>query len=209
MSRVAELLHKGVTQALADGRCTVDEVEERIWAEHGAELSEAWEVLARQGTRDRVRRLLRTLAGDDDEHGGRLRIPGLNLPSAIAVRTGDGAVYYVAAGRATWPEVLAGLQERRDHIAHAIAKHDLYERSTNRLRPIMEDDHSITVAEALCREAAAGKRDELAAAAASAAAAAADPPSRRSDRLASRTRRRQPAAGQMELLPPSTPRPAA
>lgn len=76
---------------------------------------------------------------------------GLKLPSAIAVRKGDG-IYYVRADLATWDELMAGLNEREQNIVRAVVKRDQYQEAVDRLRAYMENDPTCTVADALRRE---------------------------------------------------------
>lgn len=94
----------------------------------------------------------RALTDDDGSEQSQQALPGLKLPSAIAVRGKDEDIYYVRADMATWDEVLAGLAEREQNIVRAVIKRDQYQEAVDRLRPWMEHDPACTVADALRRE---------------------------------------------------------
>lgn len=149
----AETLRRLLTEVahavLAEGRCTIDEVAERAEALHGDLIEAESRQLVREQIKSIVRKLLRDLADDDDGEQAQQALPGLKLPSAIAVRGKDEDIYYVRADMATWDEVLAGLAEREQNIVHAIIKRDQYMEAVDRLRPWMEHNPSRTVADAL------------------------------------------------------------
>ena len=76
-------------------------------------------------------------------------LPGLGLPAAIAIRREDKSVYYVRSDKARWSELRSGRQEREQHVSASQARLDEYDTALDRLRPIMENDPNITVAEAV------------------------------------------------------------
>jgi hypothetical protein len=149
---LTKLLTECAHAELAEGRCTVDDVAARAERLH-AELIEAESMeLVRQRIKDIVKKLLRDLAEDEDSEQAQQALPGLKLPSAIAVRRTDDAIYYVRADMATWSELQAGLAEREQNIVRAVIRRDQFQETVDRLRPWMEHDPACTVAEALRRE---------------------------------------------------------
>lgn len=104
--------------------------------------------LVRNAARNTAKKLLRDLAEDDD--GDQLRLPGLILPTALAVpaENGDG-YYYVRTDKATWPQVEAGRHIREVNVERAQAKLDAYDDSMGKLSPLMAHDWSLTVGDAL------------------------------------------------------------
>jgi hypothetical protein len=70
------------------------------------------------------------------------------LPPVITVRSKGSPTYHVCSDDATWVELRAGVAGRHED---ALAR---YLRVLDRLRPLMEDEPELTVAEALAREEA-------------------------------------------------------
>lgn len=155
MKNLNKLLIECAHAELAEGRCTVDDVAARAERLYGALIEAESKQLVRERIKDIVRKLLRDLADDDGSEQSQQALPGLKLPSAIAVRGKDEDIYYVRADMATWDEILAGLAEREQNIVRAVAKRDQYLEAVDRLRPWMESDPACTVADALRREGGA------------------------------------------------------
>lgn len=101
--------------------------------------------------RDAVKHILRRLS-EDDADSGQQGLPGIHLPSAIAVPQPDGSFGYVQAEKATWDILLAGRTVRVQNVDRAQAKLDLYDATLARLRRFMESDSGCTVADAVRRE---------------------------------------------------------
>src|SRR5207253_6600704 len=90
------------------------------------------------------------MKGLTENDNSQLGLPGLTLPSAIAVpQDEEGGYYYVRTDKAHWPELLAGRELRVENVQRAQAKLDAYEESLRLLRPVMEDDVEMTVGDAL------------------------------------------------------------
>lgn len=123
---------------------TVDQVVACAYRRHGDAFAAATEQLVLRAARAEVAKLMRDLTEDDEQQ----TLPGLSLPSAIAVRTPDGT-YYVRADKATWGELVAGRAVRADNVAAAQAKLDAYDDTMDLLRPLMEPNPCMTVAGAL------------------------------------------------------------
>jgi hypothetical protein len=141
--------------------CAVDllETEDKVTIEHLVDCAElrhpdaflaARDKLVAEAARRKAKRVLRDLSEDDDDPA-QLAIPGLPLPSAIAVPDKTGAYYYVRTDKATWGEVVAGRDVRDRNLQRAQAKLDNYDDALDALRPLMESDPLITVAAAARR----------------------------------------------------------
>jgi hypothetical protein len=152
----AKTLDQAITECahaeLAEGRSTVDRVASRVEREYGDLIDVRSRELVRKQIKDVIKRLLRDLADDEGSPEAQQALPGLKLPSAIAIRDKDGGIYYVRADQATWVELQSGLDEREQNIVRAVIKRDQYQEAVDRLRPWMEHDETCTVAEALRRE---------------------------------------------------------
>lgn len=125
---------------------TVNSVVSCAYRRHGDAFVEAQQALVRQAATTIVRNLMRDLTSDDESP--QLSLPGLDLPSAIAVQT-DTGTYYVRSDKATWSELEAGEDVRAGNVAAAQSKLDTYRESMELLRPFMEGNPSVTVADAV------------------------------------------------------------
>lgn len=151
MNLLNRLLNECAQAQLAEGRCTVEDVTERAFALHAEIIDGESKALIYRQIKATVKRILGDLAENEDEPEAQQALPGLKLPSAIAVRKGDD-IYYVRADLAVWDELMAGLNEREQNIVRAVVKRDQYQEAVDRLRVFMEDDPGCTVADALRRE---------------------------------------------------------
>lgn len=124
---------------------TVDQVVGCAYRRHGESFLEAQQQMVLAAAKTIVAKLMRDLTDDEDEQ---LALPGIALPSAIAVQDPDGT-YYVRSDKATWAELLAGREVRATNVSAAQAKLDAYDESVETLRPFMEDRPGLTVAEAV------------------------------------------------------------
>ena len=124
---------------------TVAQVVGCAYRRHGDVFAAASQQMVEAAARDIVAKLMRDLT--DDDGPSQLSLPGLELPSAIAVQHPDGT-YYVRSDKATWTELLAGREIREANVSAAQAKLDTYDESLDVLRPHMEGSGR-TVAEAV------------------------------------------------------------
>lgn len=93
--------------------------------------------------------IMRDMAMDDDDQ---LSLPGINLPSAIAVpHENEDGYYYVRTDKACWSELEAGRELRVSNVRRAQQKLDQYDEALLRLQPIMEHEPDLTVADAVER----------------------------------------------------------
>lgn len=128
---------------------TVERIVGCAYRRHGETFAEHAETMVLAMARTIVAKLLRDLTDDDGDE--QMAFPGFGgLPSAIAVQSPEGT-YYVRADKATWPELLAGRDVREENVARAQVKLDAYNDTLDELRPFMEADHRVSVAEAVDR----------------------------------------------------------
>lgn len=148
---ISETAHR----LLAEGRCTVEDVADDVMQEHhDAVQAEAQNLIYNQ-IKDVVKQLLRNLSEDEDDPDAQQALPGLKLPTVIAVKTRTGDYEYVRADQANWDDLISGLAEREQNIVRATIRRDQYRAELDRLRPWMASAPDLTVADALRMERAA------------------------------------------------------
>lgn len=124
---------------------TVEQIVFCAHRRHGEAFAEHAEQMVLTAARAIVAKLMRDLTDDDEQ----MSFAGFGgLPSAIAVQHPDGT-YYVRADKATWSELLAGEDVRAGNVTAAQAKLDAYRDTLEQLAPYMQDDPSLTVAQAV------------------------------------------------------------
>jgi len=144
-----------ISQAVADtagrlmkqGRFNAPDVVSLVRSEYPLLVARQERHLADKSILAQAKAWLRQLDIDEDDQD----IPALplGLPRAIAVpdvTTGD--FYYIASDKATWPELLAGLDQRRVNKIRAEAALKAYEAEMERVQPLMEVDPTLTYGEA-------------------------------------------------------------
>lgn len=147
--KIHAVLRECATDLLdTEDHVTVDQVVGCAWRRHGESFAEAQEQMVMVAARTIVRDLLRKMAEDDADNAQGSLFGG--LPAAIAVPTPDGT-FYVRADKATWPHLLAGRGVRADNVDAARTKLAAYDETLESLRPLMENDHDLSVAEAVRR----------------------------------------------------------
>lgn len=144
---------------LAEGRCTVEDVADDVMSEHYEEVQAISQHLIYNQIKEVVKQLLRNLSENEDDPDAQQALPGLKLPTVIAVKRQEGDYEYVRADQANWDDLIAGLAEREQNIVRATVKRDQYRAELDRLRPWMASDPDCTVADALRREQAVGGAD--------------------------------------------------
>lgn len=92
--------------------------------------------------------VLRSLSEDDESP--QLSLPGLTLPSVIAIPTEGGDYMYRLTATCEWSELVRGRAVRADHVQAAQRKLDTYDENIEVLRPHMEGT-SLTVKDAARR----------------------------------------------------------
>ena len=124
---------------------TVDKVVACAWQQHGEAFDEARDIMVMQAARNIVAKLMRDLSTDDEQPS----LPGMSgLPSAICVPAESGT-YYVRQDKARLHELEMGRAVRVGNVDAAQRKLDLYDTALRSLRPYMETDPEMTVADAL------------------------------------------------------------
>jgi hypothetical protein len=134
-----------VLEMLEDGRAViaadvVKEAQVRYPDEYADEVGR----LAFNAANREVKDFLKSLSEDDDSP--QLALPGLDLPSVIAIPT-EGGFVYKATASCDWGELRAGLSTREQNVAAAQRKLDAYLEQLDLLRPVMEGT-SLTTQEA-------------------------------------------------------------
>ena len=128
-----------------NGRTVIpDDIIRTSMVEHPDDFATESDRLVRNAAKREVTDVLKDLT--DDDGTGQLTIPGLSLPTVIAIPIEGGYVYKPSAV-CGWVDVVAGRAVRADNVSAAQAKLDNYDDNINRLRPVMEGT-SLTVAEA-------------------------------------------------------------
>lgn len=149
MSVNAVLRECAVDLLETEPKVTVEQIVGCAYRRHGDEFAAKAEQMVLASARTIVANLLRDLTDDDGDE--QLAFDGFGgLPSAIAVQSPDGT-YYVRADKATWPELLAGRDIRAENVARAQVRLDAYDSTLDMLRPLMESNPSLTVAQAVAR----------------------------------------------------------
>lgn len=142
---VRSILRECATDLLdTEPSVTVDQVVACAYRHHGDVFEDEAERMVLAAAKTIVANLMRDLTEDDEQQ----TIPGLGLPSAIAVPDPDGT-YYVRADKARWHEVLAGRQSRAENVEAAQAKLDAYDDTVDLLRPYMERNEQLSVSQAV------------------------------------------------------------
>lgn len=111
---------------------TPDEIFDHAWANHRDVMTGESERLIRNAGIRIAKEVMRNLSSDDQD--GQQRLPGVDLPSAIAVPIADGYVY-VRSDKATLAQLDAGRTVRVGNVEAAAAALDRYDRAIERLRP--------------------------------------------------------------------------
>ena len=134
----------------------VDHIVDCVEARYPEVIYDEQSRLARNATMRLAKEIMRGLS-EDDADGAQMALPGLDLPSAVCVpNDGAGSFYYVRTDKATWPELLAARGLREVNVTRAQEKLDRFDEGLGALRPFMEQNPTITVADALRRMRDAG-----------------------------------------------------
>lgn len=153
MSNIRGAVSECVDIVLDDNeRATVDDIVSCAWDRHGDTLLEHGQQMVWQQVRSIVKSIMRERSQDDDDDSAQQTIPGLGLPSAIAIPVGGNTFEYVRSDKATWDDLIAGRATREANIVHAQRQLDRYDRAVDTLRPFMEGTH-LTTAQAFALRA--------------------------------------------------------
>lgn len=139
------------THALLDSdfRITATDVVERARKNNEAIFAAETDKLVMDAARRIVKEILRDLTQDDHAASDdQVILPGLVLPSAIAVEDEGGNFYYVKAQKATRQELQAGRAQRVSNVLRAQKRLDQYDETLELLLPLMDDD-DMTVEDAV------------------------------------------------------------
>ena len=89
---------------------------------------------------------MRSLSNDDDS--AQLKLPGVDLPSVLAIPAEGGDFVYRASAFCKWGEVEGAFKVRDDNVVKVQAKRDHFSEQMETLRPYMEGT-DLTVAKAV------------------------------------------------------------
>lgn len=141
---VVEIIERGRPIIAAD---VVKEAQRR----YPDEFFDETERLAFNAATREVKDVLRSLTEDDNSP--QLALPGLTLPSVIAIPV-EGDYVYQRTSACRWDDVLAGRTVRSDNVTAAQQKLDTYDENIEVLRPLMESS-GLTVGQAIKKLAVA------------------------------------------------------
>jgi hypothetical protein len=144
-----EAIRRTAVELSAGARVTLDEIATAAAAQHPDLIDAESERLVRNAVRREVKDVLRSMTEDDHAQAS---LPGLELPSRLAVRDERGDVVYVDTHVATLADLDAAEAERARNIAAAQRKLDTFQRSAARLRPYLTSP-TTTIAEAVAARA--------------------------------------------------------
>ena len=140
-------LRRAAADALADGPVRIDDVVADAITRHRDLFRAEGEHLATKAARRIVKDVLRRLGEDDSVE--ELTLPDMPLPSVIYVEPPVGEPYYRRTDLATWAEVQAGLAERERNVDRARQKLQQYRTGMKALAPLMADQPTLTVGDAV------------------------------------------------------------
>ena len=140
-----------LNQALADKVAAGEEVVipavvQKTVMQYPEEFGDTQYELALKAANRWAKDYMRQLSNDDES--AQLKLPGVDLPSVLAIPAEGGDFVYRASAFCQWPEVEAAGKVRDDNVARAQAKRDHYSEQMETLRPYMEGTDR-TVAEAV------------------------------------------------------------
>lgn len=145
MSRVVEFALEYIEE---HGRVDyADELRPAIAEEFGQEISQAWEELAYEAIRRKIKNRLRT--NEEGDSVMQTRLEGFDLPTAIAVPREGGGVVFVSTLTATRDDAEAQLLLKEKNIADAIHRRDEWDRTLDRLRPAWAVNAEWTIGECI------------------------------------------------------------
>jgi len=149
MNTYTATLCEVIDELMASGEgFQLGDVATRMIEQHGELLRDRAEKAQYRQIINDAKTILRKMSDDDTLQQEAL--PGLGLPSAIAIpaETESGFVYKSSLN-CTWDDLQGGIEVRRRHLQTAGAKYDQMVDEVEALRPEMEYDRTITVRQAI------------------------------------------------------------
>ena len=147
--RFRQLIRPIVIEMISTGKPTIAaDIVKEARRRHPVEFADETNRLAFNAATREAKDVLRSLSEDDESP--QLSLPGLTLPSVIAIPTEGGDYTYRLAATCKWPELVSGRSIRADHVEAAQRKLDTYDENIEVLRPHMEGT-SLTVKQAARR----------------------------------------------------------
>ena len=140
-----------LNQALADKVAAGEEVVvaavvQKTVMQYPEEFSDTQHELALKAANRWAKDYMRQLSNDDES--AQLKLPGVDLPSVLAIPAEGGDFVYRASAFCKWGEVEGAFKVRDDNVVKVQAKRDHFSEQMETLRPYMEGTE-LTVAEAV------------------------------------------------------------
>lgn len=140
-----------LNQALADKVAAGEEVVipavvQKTVMQYPEEFSDTQFELALKAANRWAKDYMRQLSNDDES--AQLKLPGVDLPSVLAIPAEGGDFVYRASAFCKWKEVEGAFKVRDDNVTKVQAKRDHFSEQMETLRPYMEGT-DLTVAEAV------------------------------------------------------------
>lgn len=140
-----------LNQALADKVAAGEEVVvaavvQKTVMQYPEEFSDTQYELALKAANRWAKDYMRQLSNDDES--AQLKLPGVDLPSVLAIPAEGGDFVYRASAFCKWEDVEGAFKVRDDNVAKVQAKRDHFSEQMETLRPYMEGTE-LTVAEAV------------------------------------------------------------
>jgi hypothetical protein len=141
------LLNQALADKVAAGEeIVIPSVVQKVVMQHPEEFSDTQYELAIKAANRWAKDFMRQLSNDDDS--AQLKLPGVDLPSVLAIPAEGGDFVYRASAFCQWEEVVAAGKVRDDNVVKVQAKRDHYFEQMDLLRPYMEGTN-LMVAEAV------------------------------------------------------------
>ena len=147
MSKLSQMASVCIFDHMMTGHTTVGEIVNCVFDKYPQEMSDPklLRQLARAAVTKEVKRQLRNAVKDNEHVQGELQLPGDEPPRALAIKMPSGHYEYVAFELATWPQLMAAVDEREKNLLQANSKYLDFKRKIAVLRPHLEHDHEVTV----------------------------------------------------------------
>lgn len=141
------LLSQEIAAKVAAGEeIIISSVVQKAVMQYPEEFSDTQYELAIKAAHGWCKDIMRRLSNDDES--AQLKLPGVDLPSVLAIPAEGGDFVYRASAFCLWDEIVAAGQVRDDNVVKAQAKRDHFFEQMDLLRPYMEGT-DLTVAEAV------------------------------------------------------------
>lgn len=151
MSAFTEALHEMVRKFVDGGsKFEPADVRTQLMHDHPQIIRDHFEHLGNRQLLNEIKSILRAWSEDDHTSNDQMTLPGIALPTAIAIPAENESGYvYRSTSSATFEDLLAAEHVRLKNVERAQARLDQFRESLETLRPYMEHDRLVTVADAI------------------------------------------------------------